>query len=226
MKNKVFYYLFFVLIFLYIGLLAFNQDNLSNFLKPLIIPSLIAYTLINPKFKTRKLLLVALIFSWIGDVILIFAPIHQFYFVFGLVAFLISHLVYIKLFIKQNITTSNYRFLIIIPILITYLIGFLYILWNNLNQLKVPVTIYAIVIASMLFFATKGYFNWKGKEKVYILVGALFFIISDSILAINKFYVTLQYNSLLIMITYILAQFLIVYGICSINKKAPVTDAI
>jgi hypothetical protein len=44
------------------------------------------------------------------------------------------------------------------------------------------------------------------------------FVASDSILAFDKFYAPLQYSSFLIMVTYLIAQYLIA-GILKLNKK-------
>ena len=45
------------------------------------------------------------------------------------------------------------------------------------------------------------------------MIGAIFFIISDSLLAINKFYFPLPYSAFWIMSTYSFAQYFIVSGI-------------
>ena len=81
------------------------------------------------------------------------------------------------------------------------------------------VFVYAITISTMLLMAIKGYFNWKKPNNLTVLLGALIFVSSDSILAINKFHSELPKSGFLIMITYIVAQFLITKGILSLNKK-------
>ena len=56
---------------------------------------------------------------------------------------------------------------------------------------------------------------WRIKDGVvsfYIISGALLFITSDSLLAINKFYSSFQYAGILIMLTYGIAQLLITLG--------------
>jgi uncharacterized membrane protein YhhN len=65
----------------------------------------------------------------------------------------------------------------------------------------------------MLLFAFKGFLIWKTPANWYILVGAIIFVSSDSILAFNKFYEPVVLSSFLIMITYLVAQYLIVSGI-------------
>lgn len=71
----------------------------------------------------------------------------------------------------------------------------------------------------MVLFAFNGFFVWKNPGNKYIFIGAIAFAISDSILAMNKFYAPIERNSFLIMLTYLVAQYLIVVGILKLNPK-------
>jgi uncharacterized membrane protein YhhN len=146
----------------------------------------------------------------------------ELYFIFGLVSFLISHILYIFLFSKQGNTTDyrkNIIFWIGFILIILYLKSMLTLLFPKLGDLKIPVSIYALTISAMLLVALKGYFSWKKPANISILFGAMFFVTSDSILAINKFYEPLPYAAFLIMFTYLVAQFAIVIGILKLNKE-------
>ena len=88
-----------------------------------------------------------------------------------------------------------------------------------LGNLLLPVFVYAMTISIMLLFALKGFMNWHKPANSYILIGAIIFVASDSILAFDKFYAPIQYSSFFIMITYLTAQYLIVMGILKLNKK-------
>jgi uncharacterized membrane protein YhhN len=88
-----------------------------------------------------------------------------------------------------------------------------------LGDLKIPVTIYASIISIMLLFAFNGFLVWEKPGNLLVFLGAFFFIISDSILAINKFYAPIPKSSFFIMLTYLLAQYLIVIGILKLNRK-------
>jgi uncharacterized membrane protein YhhN len=140
----------------------------------------------------------------------------------GLIAFLISHIVYILLFNKQ-LKYKNRKnkaiFWIGVTCIIVYLFTMISILLPSLGDLTIPVFVYALVISTMLLFALKGFLNWEEPGNWYILIGAIAFISSDSILAFNKFYAPIVLSSFLIMITYLLAQYLIVVGILKLNKK-------
>ena len=91
-------------------------------------------------------------------------------------------------------------------------------LFPKLGPLKIPVIVYAIVITSMLFVVFKGSLKWAIPANNYILIGAILFVSSDSILAFNKFYAPITQASFYIMITYCMAQYFIVAGILKLNK--------
>lgn len=206
----------------YLSIILLGHEAIAWFLKPLLLPFLLFSVYTFEKFPTKNLLLSALTFSWIGDVILMFADKGELYFIFGLVSFLISHILYIVLFSKQGNTTDyrkNIIFWIAFILIILYLKSMLTLLFPKLGDLKIPVSIYALTISIMLLVALKGYFSWKKPANISILFGAMFFVTSDSILAINKFYEPLPYAAFLIMFTYLVAQFAIVIGIQKLNKE-------
>ena len=206
----------------YLSIILLGHEAIAWFLKPLLLPFLLFSVYTFEKFPTKNLLLSALTFSWIGDVILMFADKGELYFIFGLVSFLISHILYIVLFSKQGNTTDyrkNIIFWIAFILIILYLKSMLTLLFPKLGDLKIPVSIYALTISTMLLVALKGYFSWKKPANISILFGAMFFVTSDSILAINKFYEPLPYAAFLIMFTYLVAQFAIVIGIQKLNKE-------
>jgi uncharacterized membrane protein YhhN len=222
MKNKVALYIFIRYSIFYLAMIALNQEEIARYLKPFLLPLLVVAVYLSEKFKTKTLLLTALTFSWIGDVILLFADKGEIYFILGLVAFLVSHVFYIVLFSKQTIskTISNkLSFGAGIGLILLYFFGMITTLGPKLGSLTIPVVIYAVVISTMLFYALKGSFQWNTIPYQSVLIGAVFFISSDSILAFNKFDQPIPYASFLIMITYLAAQFCIVWGILKLNQK-------
>lgn len=209
---------FFIICFLYLVLLIAGKEAIAWWIKPLLIPFLICIVFFSNRFKTQKILLFALFFSWIGDVLLLFADKHSLYFIFGLVSFLIAHLAYIFLFHKQTKSNNNKIYLRFIPIVLIYLLGILSVLWSSLNEMKIPVAIYAVVISTMLLMSIKAFFEWNKPAKILVVIGALLFVISDSILAVNKFYSPVPMGSFLIMSSYLGAQFFIVKSILMHNQ--------
>lgn len=222
MKNAVFFKIYIAFSFIYLLLLYLGYESIDCYLKPVLIPLLIAGVYFSKKFPTQNILLSALLFSWIGDVILLFSDIAEIYFILGLVSFLISHIIYCLLFNKQSKEKikRNAVILGIGSIVIScYLTGMLYVLLPALGDLKIPVIVYASVISVMLLFSYNGLLIWKKPANQYVFFGALFFVVSDSILAINKFHMPIQKSSFIIMLTYLVAQYLIVKGILKLNSK-------
>ncbi len=213
-------YLYSVFAAIYLVLLLQGVDRLTWYLKPVLLPVLFyAVVKIDP-FETKKWLLSALLFSWIGDCILLFSDKGELYFIFGLVAFLVAHIFFIRLFFgrkSEDNHSNNQLFWCGYFVIIIYLVGMLVLLLPTLGNLKMPVGIYAMTISIMLVQALKGAYNWEGKAKYLVLIGAAFFVTSDSILAINKFHTPIPLASFWIMLTYLVAQLYITSGILELN---------
>ena len=188
--------------------------------KPLLIIVLLAYfyvSLQGRSDKITKLITWGLIFSWLGDVLLMFEnPAQPLFFMGGLGAFLTTHVLYILAFkaVVKDHSKSIFktRLIAIVPFIV---IGgvFYYALFPNLAELKIPVFVYTTVIITMVIFALNriGQVNMASFRLVYY--GAIIFMMSDLLLAINKFLEPFDYAGVYIMGTYILAQGLIVGGV-------------
>jgi len=192
--------------------------------KPFIVLSLAGYFLSQVKGQTplKKCILSALAFSWLGDVLLLFESRDQLFFLFGLSAFLIAHLCYIVFFhqvrVKEKVR-GNIWLLIIVVIYYTGLISFLS---PYLHDMKLPVRVYGIAISFMLMLALHMPFIKNKMAGKWMMTGALLFVISDSVLAIDKFYQSFRLADLVIILTYGLAQLFIVEGAIrylSLNDK-------
>ena len=74
-----------------------------------------------------------------------------------------------------------------------------------------PVVVYAVIIISMAITAFRRCFCDKiaRQSKVFGLAGALFFVLSDSVLSFHKFVAPVLGGKTLVMVTYYLAQTLI-----------------
>ena len=210
----------FLLIFLMIliaELVSGSIESLTTyhyFTKPLIIISLIFFFWKHCQhldIKTKRLTFLALLFSLTGDILLMFVDLSATFFICGLISFLLAHIMYVFVFLKKkNKATNTIPFTVI---LLIYAATLFYFLKDGLGNLLLPVIVYMFVILLMVITA----FSRKGsvQKNSYILVflGALFFITSDSLLALNKFYLPLPFSSISIMLTYAIAQLFIIFGI-------------
>ncbi len=207
------------------------KSELLDFItKPLIMNTILIYYLTgrDKKVNTLTYLMIgAIFFSWGGDIILMLQGRMEGMFVFGLASFLIAHLFYITVYTKaiHQVTADDSKSFIRTRIVFLVFIGLalIYMLYPNLGDMLIPVVLYTMVIISMAISAVLR----KGKtiDKSFIMVysGALLFIMSDAMIAINKFLNPLVQARLMIMATYITAQLLIVKGILAHEKSIEIS---
>ncbi len=152
------------------------------------------------------ILALALAASSAGDVLLDLDP--KGLFVAGLSAFLVAHLIYTVLFVRG---WSRFRWTAI-PVLF-YAAGFSVWLFPRLGSLAVPVLLYVCVITAMASTAICS------RLPVWVPIGALLFLASDSLLATAKFAGTFPLRDYLVWGTYYAAQFSITTGVLLTHDK-------
>ncbi len=205
-KSKIALSIFVLVSLLDIIGILFNLPILVQLFKPFILLSLITLYALSVSVR-NKMYILALIFSFLGDVFLMFEG--ALFFIFGLVSFLIAHLFFIKIVIQRLQKSSFFAIIFsVIPFLILFLCLILF-LKNYLNELLIPVIIYGFTISTFGVVSLLDFINTKSKKSLFMLIGAVFFISSDSILAINKFYHATVVFNVIIMLTYIVAQYFI-----------------
>jgi uncharacterized membrane protein YhhN len=150
-----------------------------------------------------KLLFVALLFCAAGDVALALEG--EQFFVIGLVFFLIAQLFFISTFARE-LKWRRSR-LPVVAVFAVYAAIMALILKPSLGELMMPVFVYVGVITTMGIFAAL-----RAAESKVVLYGAVSFIISDSLIAINEFAASIPASSYIIMVTYYSALFLISIG--------------
>jgi uncharacterized membrane protein YhhN len=150
-----------------------------------------------------------LFLSLIGDVFLIFP---EKYFLRGLIGFLIAHLLYIVAFSSGRSLTVTWWILLVF---ILYGLSAFMFLLPNLNKMMLPVGLYVSVIIVMTWQAWERWLWFQDRMTLYAAVGAVLFLISDSLLAFNRFKRSFQMAEILILSTYFSAQYLIVLSVQS-----------
>ena len=158
----------------------------------------------------------ALIGSLAGDAFLMVPG----YFIPGLVSFLCAHLAYIAVFKKDLAWFPNRRTLALT-------LGFGLVMYGVLwvgglpAALRVPVAAYVTVIALMAAQAMGRATVLRTPGAIWVAVGAGFFMLSDTLLALNKFVSPLPLSPLWVLSTYYIAQVLIVRGLLSDAGPVP-----
>ena len=212
--------IFLVIAFLQLLAILTELDSLRYVTKPLLMPVLAFAVYGNSNAgKQRTLILSALFFSFLGDSFLLFDYINPLFFIFGLVSFLLTHILYIIYFIgikpAQASLLRQYPWIILL--VTAYGISLVYFLFPKLGDLTIPVIVYAVIICTMLLCSTHIYKRINTASGKYFIAGAFLFVISDSLLAINKFNAAFAGASFLIMLTYCAAQYFISKGFVKSN---------
>ena len=177
------------------------------------------------KWWSIRVLSVALLFSLIGDLMLVGDSITKINFAIGLGCFWIVQICYILFFYrKRPFRQKNAPFLFVCSLVIlAYIVLICVLMWKKLDKqdLTIPVVLYAFTIGFMLLCAINISNSRRlNKMAVYFSIpGALLFVISDSIIALNRFYLTRPVSDIYVMLTYGLAQFLIIFGAVKFIKK-------
>ena len=147
----------------------------------------------------------ALAASSLGDVLLDVGP--ETLFVPGLVAFLVAHLLYtVAVSSPPAAVVSAGRSLLAAA---SRTLAAVFAIWlaPGLGPLRIPVALYICVITGMVVSALYA------SVPRTVPLGALLFLISDSILAIGKFKTAIPFGGFLVWGTYYAAQYLIATGI-------------
>ncbi len=191
---------------------------LSTICKPLLMPLLMLFFWVNSKNLSKKIrtfIIAALFFSWGGDVLLMFQEKAPIFFLLGLVSFLLAHIGYILAFNqidslpKSILKNKPY---LLIPFFI-YAFVMMFSMSSNLGDMFVPVLVYASIISLMCIFGINRYGRVNMNSFWWVFLGAIIFVLSDSIIAINKFLTPFYLAGFLIMALYTIGQYLIVRGI-------------
>jgi uncharacterized membrane protein YhhN len=197
--------------------LAAGSATLHILFKFLLMPVLMIGLLQNKKQlpeKNWRIILAGLVTAWAGDVLLLFSANKELFFILGLVCFLCTHLTYIVYFTRYHngfmlFVKRKPLALIIVVVFAGSLLAFL---WNGLGVLLIPVIVYTIIISAMVLHALAARRFIPVTAGNLFITGAVAFILSDSLLAIAKFHQPFLYADAAIMITYGIAQLLIVNG--------------
>lgn len=204
-----------------LAFLVEGNSDLRFFSKPLILLGLILYfyQITKPIASTllTKSILGALVFSWIGDILLMWSHL----FIYGLGAFLIAHVCYIIGFKLAQSSPARLEqvnfvksFFYNLPIYLAAAFVF-YLINPNLGNMKIPVIAYIIVIVSMVATARDRFKKCNPASFWQVFIGAILFFVSDGAIAVSRFFVDFPESGILIMGTYAIAQLLIVMGIRS-----------
>lgn len=194
----------------------FEEYHLVNQVSKVALMPLLILAVLSARAQMKywALILGALAFSWLGDVVLISEE--ESYFLYGLAAFFVAHIFYIIAFRKCKDDNHEIPMMKRYPLLaITIGIAGAAVFFkvkDGLESLELPVMFYTCIIVIMAIQALNRHKKTTARSFELVMLGALLFMVSDSIIALNRFNEPIEYASVWIMLTYCLAQFFIVKG--------------
>lgn len=198
-----------------VGVLS-SSEILCTISKPLLMPVLALWLMKETRGQSplKTAWLIGLLFSTLGDVLLMFSG--GTFFLLGLSAFLLAHLSYIGgiskgLKDRRGFLLKNPMW--ILPFLL-FPIVLLYWLWDGIpGAMRIPVAVYALVIATMAQSVANLHGYLSNKIFWTMMGGAILFVLSDSLIAVNKFGHAFEGGRVAVIGTYMLGQWFLVKGV-------------
>ena len=181
-----------------------GADTLAGLTKPLLMPALLLALLLalpTRRGETALWTSLGILFGWLGDISLTDAGVG---FVIGLAFFLLGHMAYIVLFWRR-MRLRRPRWWSVVYAL--WFLALLALLAPHAGALLLPLAAYGLALA-MLGITSSACSPW-------LLAGAACFVVSDSLLGMDRFLpgFALPQVDFAIMLTYLLAQGLICWGV-------------
>jgi uncharacterized membrane protein YhhN len=186
--------------------------------KPLIMIWIAVYFLRNKQKTVFTVpVLIAFFFSWLGDNFLMLSGKNELLFFAGVGAFFFAQLTYIFIYTKygengkKGYVQKNPWISIFF---LAYIAGMLVLLLPGMEGIMKPIiAVYALSLIAMSMMALNRSGRVGDSSFKLVFVGSLLFLLSDSMIAFNKFHSAIPLAGFLIMLTYISAQYLILRGL-------------
>ena len=182
--------------------------------KPVPVLALLGWLQNAPPAPYRRWISIGLMFSVLGDILLAWP---EDLFVFGLGAFLVAHLAYLKAYLVDC------RRLALLPLAVALIAGVSLLgvmASSGLGDLLIPVCVYALAISAMLWRALARLGTQVPKKSAMLAAaGALIFVVSDSLIGIDRFVIKFSAAPYLIILFYWVGQWGIAASVFSQRKR-------
>lgn len=199
------------------------KDDMKKrpFTKWILLLAILGYYLVSVDVPS-KLLVAALITSWLGDVLLI--PQGMAWFVAGGISFLASHILFITVYVP-NVDFGSVTWWAVAIVAVIYISVAAFVIKTLLpttsKSMVAPLFLYIIANATMNVFAFMQLLSNPCAATAIAYAGAILFFISDCSLFCVKFHKNRNLifkRHFTVMLTYILGEFLITQGILMLTK--------
>ena len=184
--------------------------------KPFLLLFLILYY-VTKADPVALFLLLALVTSWLGDILLI--PKGHGWFTAGGISFLFSHIFFILAY-TAHIRYDGTPWIVVIPVALLYYAVSVLIIHKvrptTPKAMVIPMCLYLIANSTMNVFALIQFFTHRSGAALTAYIGALLFFVSDCTLFLVRYYKKnpdlIFKKHFTVMLTYLAGEFLIVLG--------------
>ena len=191
-----------------------KDTRLRNMTKPFILLSLLGFYVLAARSVSAAVVL-ALLFSWLGDVLLIPKGIK--WFTAGGIAFMISHAFFVAAYTKDVVFSRIPVFLIVL--LAVFFAAAVAFIFSKLKPhlpkaLFYPMFLYLLINGTMNCFAIFRCVSAPSAATLTTAISAALFFVSDTALFFVRFKKDSRLKThFLVMLTYSIGEFLIVLGL-------------
>jgi alkenylglycerophosphocholine/alkenylglycerophosphoethanolamine hydrolase len=182
--------------------LALDNIELRILSKPFPLIALLLWMRLAPAGHYRRWISLGLMLSLVGDMLL---EVPADLFVFGLGAFLLGHLCFLLAYLGDSRRPA------LLPLAIAAAFGigmFSLLAQNGLGPLQIPLALYALTISCMLWraLARIGVASIASRSAWLGAIGAVLFVLSDSMIGLNRFVGHFAGADVAIILTYWFGQ--------------------
>jgi uncharacterized membrane protein YhhN len=213
--KKFFHWVFFAVSAFDLIAIGLSVYWMELIFKPLILLSLLALYVMSSERRNLWYFL-ALLFSLLGDIYLLDKN-NMFH--LGLGSFLCAQLLFVFILWKDMPKSSWLQRVVSLLPFVFYLALLLSVLGPDLGSFTVPVWVYGVVISMFGALSLLNYLVRRSPASMILLLGAVLFILSDSMIALNKFHEADDLYQVAIMLTYVLAQYFIFTYMLAADRK-------
>lgn len=212
-------YLFWLTALAQIIAIIFNIELLDRISKSALMFSLLIYfwdqTEGQKDAKWVRYTTLAIVFTWIADIMFVLYLKNFLFFFAGISAYFAAHIFFLFSFWKATYAENlKFQFSIVPLIAVVYTTLMAYLILPYLDGvIQVPIFLYALSTLFLVIFAWYRKPVTNSESFKWVFLGVLLIVISDSVLAINRFSKTIPYAHYVTTLCFILAHWFIINGI-------------
>ena len=217
--------IFWILLLLDCFFIYTKDESHRIFTKPLLIPILCFYIFLNARknhyHNTKTLVFLALVFAWLGDILLMQST--RIFFLLGMLAFALTHIfLSITYYRIHKLKLAKCQEAFLATIVVSFICVAVYqFVKSELGSLKIPVIAYMVVISVMAILSANLLGSGLRKTSAinYFIPGAALFIFSDAVLISQMFvFNEIDFLPVIVMLSYGYAISLIGEGFSKLLK--------